>query len=124
MNLKRRWLLIRIIVLVSCGILAYHLLATPRSTLYATSPDGRYVATVHSAFPPLGDYSYEIEVKRTDWEKISHLVVDDKPFGWPREPTINWTTDSSTVTVGLRDGDTDGEGNLPSARKRISIDVR
>ena len=124
MNPKRQRLWIWIIVLVSCGLLAYHLLATARSTLQATSPDRRYVATVHAAFPPLGDYSYKIEVKRTDGETNSHLLVDDTPFGWPREPTINWTTDSSTVTVGLRDGDTDGEGNLPSARKRISIDVR
>jgi len=121
MNPKRRQLLIWIAVLVGGGILAWHTLSTQRSSIQTASPDARYIATVHSAFPLFGDYQYNVEVRRSDGEVVGHLIMHDKLFGWGRDPTITWSTDSRTVTVGLQDGDTDG--GPPIAWKRLSIDV-
>ena len=113
--------MIWIVVLVGGAIFAWQTLFTQRSTIQTTSPDARYVATVRSTFPLFGGYHYNIEVRRSDGEVVSHLIMHDKLVGWGRDPSITWTTDSRTVTVGLQDGDADG-GSLV-ARKRLSIDV-
>jgi hypothetical protein len=122
MSPKKRRVLIWVVVLVSGCAIAWFTLLTQRSTKQATSPDARYVATVRSAFPPLGGYHYDIEVRRSDGVVVRHLVVHDKLVGWGRDPSITWTADSKTVTVGLEDGDTDG--GPPVALKRMSIDVQ
>ena len=122
MNPKRRQLLIWIVVLVGGGIFAWYALFTERSTIRATSPDARYVVTVHSAFPLFGGYHYNIEVRRSDGEVTNHLILHDKLVGWGRDPSVTWTADSKTLTVGLQDGDTDGSS--PVARERLSIDVQ
>ena len=121
MNPKKRRLLIGIVLLVAGGIYAWHILA-PRSTIQSKSPDARYVATVHSTFLLFGSYYYNIEVRRSDGEMVNRLIIHDKLVGWGHDPSITWTTDSKTVTVGLQDGDTDGRP--PVATKRLSIDVR
>jgi len=121
MNPKKQRLLIWILVLVGGGILAWHTLLTQRSTVQTKSPNARYVATVHSAFRLFGGYHYNIEVRRSDGEVVSHLILHDKLVGWGRDPSITWSADSTTVTVGLQDGDT-GEGS-PVAHKRMSIDL-
>lgn len=110
------------LVLVGGVALAWHTtLFAQHSTIKITSPDARYVATVRSAFQLFGGYVYNIEVRRSDRVVISHLVVHDKVVGWGRDPSVTWTTDSRTVTVGFQDGDTDGRP--PVASKRLSIDV-
>lgn len=121
MNPKKRRLLISTVVLVGGGTLAWHTLFTQRSTIQTKSPNARYVATVRSAFPLFGDYHYNIEVRRSDGEVVSHLILHDKLVGWGRDPSVTWTADGKTVTVGLQDGDTDGVS--PIASKRLSIDM-
>jgi hypothetical protein len=122
MSPKKRRALIWVTVLMSSSVIAWFTLLTQRSTKQATSPDARYVTTVRSAFPPFGGYHYDIEVRRSDGVVVRHLIVHDKLVGWGRDPSITWTADSTTVTVGLEDGDTDG--GPPVALKRMSIDVQ
>ena len=122
MLMKKRRLLVLIIVLLIAGAIAWRTVFTSRSTIQSTSPDAQYAATVQSSLPLSGDYNYDIEVRRSDGALISHLTVRDKAVGWGRDPSITWTPDSKTVTVGLQDGDTDG--GPPVARKRVSIDVK
>lgn len=120
--MKRCRLLIWIAVLVGGGAIVWNTLLCHHSTLRSTSPDSQFTATVRSAFPILGGYRYNIEVRRSDGLRVSHLVVNDKIVGWGRGPSITWTPDSKTVTLGIQDGDTDG--GPPVARKRLSIDVK
>src|SRR5262245_27079915 len=122
MNPKRRRLLMWIVVVVGAGIVLWHTLLTHRSTVRSPSPDARYVTTVRSAFPPFGGYHYNIEVRGSNGVVVRHLIVHDKLVGWDHAPSITWTADSRTVTVGLEDGDTDGGSRV--ALKRVSIDVQ
>jgi hypothetical protein len=122
MSPKKRRVLIWVVVLVSGCVIAWFTVLTRRSTKQATSPDGRYVTTVRSSFPLSGGYRYDIKVRRSDGVVVRHLVVHDKLVGWGRDPSITWTTNSTSVTVGLEDGDTDG--GPPTAHKRMSIDVQ
>ena len=114
--------MIWIIILVGGGAIAWRTVFTHHSTIRSTSPDSQYAATVRSAFPLSGGYDYNIEVRRSDGVLVSHLGIHDKLVGWGRDPSITWTPDSKTVTVGMEDGDTDG--GPPVARKRVSIDVK
>jgi hypothetical protein len=122
MNPKRRRSLIGIIILAVGGVLVWHVFLTPYSTIKKTSPSGRYIAIVRSSFSLFGGYCYNLAVKRSNGEMVSHLVIDDKIVGWGHDPSVTWTADSKTVTVGLEDGDA-GEAPLVS-HKRISIDVQ
>jgi hypothetical protein len=125
MNKASRHLLILIVVLAGVGIFIWQVVLTRRSTIQAKSPDARYVATVRSTFPlfPLfGGYNYNIEIRSSDGSVVRHLILYDKIIGWGRDPSITWTANSRTVTVGLQDGDTDGKS--PIASKRLSVDVQ
>jgi hypothetical protein len=119
--MKKRRLLIWIIILLAAGAIAWRVFI-PHSTIRSTSPDARYTATVRSAFPLFGGYDYNIEVSSSAGELVSHMTVHDKVVGWGHDPSITWTPDSKTVTLGIQDGDTDG--GPPIARKRLSIDVK
>ncbi|MGB6220933.1 MAG: hypothetical protein WBG04_07865 [Haloferula sp.] len=109
-----------VVVLAGCMI-GWHTLLIQRSSVSAESPDARHIAVVQSSFPMFGDYHYDIEVRRSDGVLISRMEVRDKLFGWARDPSIEWADDSTTVTIGIRDGDAEGGNSV--ARKRISIDV-
>jgi hypothetical protein len=120
--MKKRRLLILLIVLLVAGAIAWRTVFVHHSTSRSMSPDSQYTATVRSAFALLRADEYDIEVRRSDGALISHLTVHDKVSGWGRDPSITWTPDSKTVTLGIQDGDTDG--GPPIARKRVSIDVK
>jgi hypothetical protein len=121
MKPTRRPLLIWLVCLVGGG-LSGHALLTERTSAEAASPDGRYVANVNAAFPLFGDYRYNIKIKGTDGQLVRHLIIHDKIFGWGRDPSVTWSSDSKTMTVGLHDGDADiGPAR---AHKRLSIDVQ
>ncbi|MFO0915598.1 MAG: hypothetical protein U0795_21720 [Pirellulales bacterium] len=110
------------VLLVIAGGLAWLARSPRRSIQQVTSPDKRFVATVNSTFTTSGGYHYEIDVKRAlDDFLMRHLKVHDKVVGWDRDPSITWSDDNKTVTIGLEDGDRDGPPR--PALKRISIDV-
>ena len=121
MNSKRCRSLTWIIILATSSVLVWHFFLTPHSTVKKTSPNGQYFAIVHSSFPLFGGYRYNLAVKRSNGEGVSHMVINDKIVGWGHDPSVTWTADSRTVTVELEDGD-EGEAPLVSY-KRISIDV-
>jgi len=122
MSMKKGRLLIWIMAVTLGVVIAWKALRAQPTTIQIASPDAAYVATVRSTFPFSGGYKYDIEVRRSDGTLVSHLVAHDRVVGWPRNPSITWTPDSRTVTIGLQDGDTDGAA--PVARKRLSIDVK
>lgn len=97
-------------------------LLSHRSVVRSSSPDARHVAAVLSTSPLFGGLRYDIEVTRADGQAVSRMTLDDDLAGWPHEPSIEWTADSGTVVIGLRDGDADT--GPPPVRKKISIDVR
>jgi hypothetical protein len=121
MEPRKRRILIWVVILTVGSATAWSLLLTQRSIKQVTSPDNRFTTIVRSSFPPFGDYRYDIRLKRSDGVVVRHLKMRDKLAGWGRDPSINWSADSKTVTVGLEDGDTDGAP--PVALKRVSMDV-